>query len=870
MKKFLLFFCLIFLIGHTASARHIKGGWIYYEYAGPGNTANTSVYKITVYLFKDCIQTGPFPSALSIYDAVTNTLVRQVTGTTTSYLLQTQAKKSTFDPCLSNPPNICYQIYTYTNTLTLPDNPNGYLVVAQDANRIQSIVNITNSSTTGISFVSTIPGTLNNIDYHVNTSPFFNFKDTAILCYNEKFTYQFSASDADGDSLTYSFGNGINGTQAPTAPPYSALTYTTGFSGLNPLGGAASIDSVTGLISGTAPSVNGEYVIAVYVHEWRKGVLINSTRKELQITVGNCSLSAASLKNLYLNCDTYQFSFQNETLASNITSYLWDFGVTNSTKDTSSKPTPSFTYADTGTYTVKLLVENTGGCKDSAKSTVKVYPGFTPAFTVAGSCYQTPIRFTNTSFVKYGTISSLFWDFGDTNTLADTANTASPQYQYAAPGNHTVVFTISSSVGCTGTISKIVTVNDKPFIKLPFTDTLICSIDSLPLNAEATGAIKWSPAYNISNTGVLNPIVFPKDTTTYTLTVTDQGCIDSAKIKVNVLQFITVKLGLDTGICKTDSITLRPVSDALNYRWRESLNAGSMNHYNTKYPHAAPLATTTYYVTANLGYCQDSAKITVNVSPYPVAKLGNDTAICFGSRIQLRGNYQGVYYAWSPTTSLINSNTLQPVAGPVKTTSYILTAQDTLYCPKKVSDTIVVRVIQPFSVYAGKDTSVAIGQALQLMAMGSDSAYSYLWTPSDFLNADGIFNPVATITATNIDSIRYQVLVTTPEGCTSTDDLWVRVFKGGPDILVPSAFTPNGDGKNDQLRPVLIGISKLHYFNIYNRWGMLVFSTSEVNTGWDGSIKGTPQASGTFVYTALGQDSSGKQVKKSGTVVLIR
>ena len=810
------------------------------------------------------------PTAIGIYDASTNSLVQTISGT--NYTLAGSPTKTTFDPCLSNPPTICYQIYTYSTNVTLPDNANGYTIAAQDANRITGIVNIINSSNTGISFTGSIPGIINGVDYHINSSPLFQFKDTAIVCYSSKFTYQFSATDADaGDVLTYSFGNGLNGTQTLTAPPYSALSYTSGFSGNAPLGPSVTIDSLTGLISGTAPATTGEYVIAVYVNEWRNGVLFNSTKKELQIIVGNCSLSAASLKPVYLNCNTFDFNFQNESSSSNINSYQWDFGVNGISTDVSTNPTPSYTYADTGTYTVKLIVSNTLGCKDSATGIAKVYPGFSPSFTVTGSCYQSPFQFADNSFVKYGTVNSWLWDLGDLNSTSDTFSIKNPKYTYSQSGTVTALMSITSTVGCSGTFSKTFSVNNKPFIQLGFTDTLICSIDSLPLKAQSSGTVfQWSPNYKISNTNIANPIVYPKDTTVYTVTVTDQGCIDSAKVKVNVLQFITVKLGLDSGICKTDSFTLRPISDALNYVWRESVNGNSLSSYNTKYPRAAPLVTTTYFVTANLGYCQDSTKVKINVSPYPVANLGNDTAICFGSRISLKASISGSYFSWSPTGSLLNANTLNPIAGPSKSTSYIFTASDTLYCPKLVSDTIFIKVIQPFTVNAGKDTSASVGQALQLQVTGGDPSYAYVWTPATYLDNAGIANPVATITNAGIDSIKYLVRVTTPEGCNSSDDIIVRVFKNGPDIYVPSGFTPNGDGLNDLLRPALIGIEKFEFFNIYNRWGQLIFHTSTRNAGWDGTINGAAQPSGTYVYTAQGVDNKGNIIFRKGTSILIR
>jgi len=174
------------------------------------------------------------------------------------------------------------------------------------------------------------------------------------------------------------------------------------------------------------------------------------------------------------------------------------------------KSLSTYTYADTGTYTLKLTVANSGGCKDSATSTVKVYPGFTPSFTASGSCYQSPFQFTDKSYVKYGSISSWVWDFGDATTTTDTSSLQSPSYQYANPGIYTALLNIASTKGCTGSYSVTVTANDKPAIILPFKDTLICSIDSLPLIANTTGTVVWTPNYNIINPTSYTPVVFRK------------------------------------------------------------------------------------------------------------------------------------------------------------------------------------------------------------------------------------------------------------------------------------------------------------------------------------------------------------------------
>jgi gliding motility-associated-like protein len=165
--------------------------------------------------------------------------------------------------------------------------------------------------------------------------------------------------------------------------------------------------------------------------------------------------------------------------------------------------------------------------------------------------------------------------------------------------------------------------------------------------------------------------------------------------------------------------------------------------------------------------------------------------------------------------------------------------------------------------FAGKDTAVVVGQPLQLNASGGDS---YQWTPATGLSNPDIPNPVANLN----EDIRYFLRVSTDEGCVGFDTLNVRVFRTAPDIFVPTAFTPNGDGLNDLLVPLPVGISEYEYFRVYNRYGQLVFSTTEVGKGWDGKISGKDQGSDTFAWYVRGRDYTGKVIFKKGISTLIR
>jgi len=284
------------------------------------------------------------------------------------------------------------------------------------------------------------------------------------------------------------------------------------------------------------------------------------------------------------------------------------------------------------------------------------------------------------------------------------------------------------------------------------------------------------------------------------------------------------------------------------------------------------------------GVCPSDTSKTSQVNIYntlfPQAILTpQDVTICFGTKATLNASVStGTSYAWLNSNSLYDPNSRNIAATPYTISAQVAPASSTKYllsvrnadCPNLLVDTFNVTVIPPIIVNAGHDTSVVENQPLQLTALVSDSTVNaYSWSPATGLNNSAIADPIATLGA-GIDSINYKVTATNSTGCFGVDYILVRVYKSKPDILVPSAFTPNGDGKNDIIRPILLGISKLNYFRVYNRWGQLLFNTSEFNKGWDGNINGAAQQSGTYVYMTEGVDYLGNTIFRKGTIVLIR
>jgi gliding motility-associated-like protein len=221
---------------------------------------------------------------------------------------------------------------------------------------------------------------------------------------------------------------------------------------------------------------------------------------------------------------------------------------------------------------------------------------------------------------------------------------------------------------------------------------------------------------------------------------------------------------------------------------------------------------------------------------------------------------------WSPQNALENANTLNPLTAPAQSTAYTLSVFDTRGCPKPGIDTVVVTVLPDIHAFAGRDTSVVINQSLQLNATGGKF---YAWSPPSGLSATNIANPVA-IFSTEDETVRYKLLAFNEAGCVDSAFITVKVFKTLPSIFVPTAFTPNGDGKNDILKPIAVGMQRFDFFGVYNRWGQLVFSTATNGKGWDGMFGGIPQSSGTYVWMVKAVDFTGIRYFEKGTVTLIR
>jgi gliding motility-associated-like protein len=438
----------------------------------------------------------------------------------------------------------------------------------------------------------------------------------------------------------------------------------------------------------------------------------------------------------------------------------------------------------------------------------------------------------------------------------------SPTFKNLAGGVYTI--TVKDFTGATATIGAALGNIAGPTLFIQFTAATCANNDG---ELDITVLSGTSPfTYTIDNVsyGNTNLIGGLPSGNRFVMVTDNNGCIVQQITNIPLTDNLTLAMGPGATICQGTSSMLTLTSNATVYSWTP---AASLNNPGIAQPTASPQSTTTYTVSATLGVCTTTGPETITVLPAPHPTATPVAQLCYGQSTQLQGA-GGLTYQWSPATYLNSTTVPNPIVqSPQKSITYSLNVTDAAGCSSIQPAVVLVVVTPPPVVFAGDDTAILIGQTLQLDAVDVNNAgfTSYSWSPAIGLDNPSIQDPLATVTG----DITYVVTASTVAGCTGTDTIRIKAVTAS-DVLVPNAFSPNGDGRNDVLRPHAIGIKDFKYFRVFNRWGQMVFSTTNEGEGWDGRVGGQLQPLGTYVWVVMGLDFAGKPVERRGTVVLVR
>jgi len=594
-------YCLLLILPYSSRAKHIIGGEIHYELIDSTNY----VYKVTIKVYRDC---NPGNEA---YDP---TLCLAVYDGTPVYL---RTEGITFpgavelplidvnDTCLKVPDDICVEEAIYVKDVTLPPlaGGGGYHLTYQRCCRNASILNITSPGTTGATYTTFIPDT--GVAKY-NSNPAFNNFPPILICVDAPLEFDHSATDIDGDSLVYELCTPYKGASlaspkpcgffltlpAPPPPPYALVPWTVPYSANDPLGGVPlAIDASTGFLTGI-PNTIGQFVVGVCVKEYRNGVFLSENKRDFQFNVTTCFNPTASIADDVMKfCGDKTIIFPNSSQFAD--TYKWNFGDTTTNADTSIVEFPIYTYPDTGTYIVRLIVNPGTLCADTAYITVIIKPGIYADFNYIEVCVDSLISFFDATIIDTGFIVNWFWDFGD----AGVSNASDPTHLYSIPGGYTVELIVLSNFGCLDTITRQVNVFPLPIFNLG-SDTTICEGDSIFYNFSPTNSptYTWTPSNGVMNNESNTPIVSPDTgiTTYYVHSHDTNGCEYNDTITIDV-QPLSVNAGPDDTINRGEFTILQGSGSGSDpvFEW----SPDSLDNTDILNPQTDPLFyTTTFYL----------------------------------------------------------------------------------------------------------------------------------------------------------------------------------------------------------------------------------------------------------------------------------
>lgn len=517
-------------------------------------------------------------------------------------------------------------------------------------------------------------------------------------------------------------------------------------------------------------------------------------------------------------------------------------------------PTTTITsFTSAGTYN---FIWTSGTCSDTAAVIITTKPNAGPDQTV--SCVAIPGGAATMAATGTGTWSADPANTG-TATITSVSSPATTITSFSTAGSYNFIWTNGS---CADTA--IVTVTAKPDAG---PDDTVCMNSIALLNAVGTGS--WSALS--SNPGTSSIFSSGTNTTdvagftvpgTYGYVWTVNGCTDTAHITVNAAPVIApsainITCNSATGIINATASGAAPFS----YLWSSGSTTDSVHTVTSG-------ALYTVTVTDN-NHCTATASDSVGNSVVSVSIAAVTTNVsCYGysdGRIVASVTPPGSYtYTWNTVGSTDSITGLIPGA-------YTVTATDPNGCsavggPYNVTGPTTVDSVS----ITPLDTTIVLGDTIQLNSnvMGTYPAITYSWTPTDGLSCTNCPSPV--LVPTDFDTVKrqYQLTITYGNGCiaSATDSIQAK-----PNDLsaIPDAFTPNGDGKNDAFKILATGVKDFK-MNIYNRWGQQLFSTTDINQGWDGSYNGTQEPSEVYLFFYTITYHDGKVESREGTFNLFR
>ncbi len=598
----------------------------------------------------------------------------------------------------------------------------------------------------------------------------------------------------------------------------------------------------------------------------------------------------ARFANVVAGCTPYQVNFTNTSLRG--ASYYWDFG--DATSDTATNPSKLFTNTIplvNRTYPVTLTITSASGCIDTAKRNVVVYPLPIPSITASKSqrCDTTQYNFLNATQGA----STYLWNFGDGNTSTLTAPTHYFRTHPSQDTTYAIKLIATSANGCKDSTQTSVVAH--PLVLANFTAATTQSCENLDVQfqnnsrnalnyfwlfGDGAGSTLQTPTHVYGSIGSYTVKLIAYDQFGCTDTAEQPGYITIHEVPDALFTYSPFAPQLpNTTVNFTDRSFLS--SGTLSYQWNFGDPASGLNNSALQHPSHAYSDSGTFVVTqvvmSNFG-CSDTSVRTLYVHPrkpipdfdYTPQEGCKPLSVQFTNKTTYADSYE---WDFGDGNSSTEENPM-----------HVYTRDDTYsvrlraFGPGGDSTVIKTQIITvhdlPRARFSISPTTVYLPDARSNFTNTSFDAVKSFWYVTDenssLVYTDTNYNSGYDFTKSGIYSVR--LVVKNQFECADTFDLDNSITVDLRGIIhIPTAFSPNEDGKNETFKPVVSGVqSKGYVFKVYDRWGKCVFETTNPYAEWDGNSSGAACASDVYIWFVEGFFSTGEKFSKRGQLTLLR
>jgi len=327
-------------------------------------------------------------------------------------------------------------------------------------------------------------------------------------------------------------------------------------------------------------------------------------------------------------------------------------------------------------------------------------------------------------------------------------------------------------------------------------------------------------------------------------------------------------------ICLRQQVTLDGTSSTNAYSYSWDFGDGKADRTNNPRPthiYTAPGTYTISLTVSDFVPCENTSTRTITIAPFTLTFTNPDSSVCIYEPMKIRSEmdapgYVGpITYTWSPVAGLLDTNIQEPRFYAADTQYHVYTVIATTPPPYNCYFKDTVRIFAQPHVHLVNVTpsrTVTYGSPVHLNA---DGGFYYTWSPGIDLDNANIKDPIAVPS----EPTTYTVYAMNEYGgC--RDSAVVKIDMVNDQEYIPSAFTPNMDGKNDLFKITNMRSQRLLEMRVYNRWGQLLFKTTDPSQGWDGNYNGQAMDSGVYSYIIRVGLPDGSQKTYRGDVTLLR